>query len=160
MLLLLRDRLALVIEDTPVATNNDSDESDSDDDDSSNSDEDRPTPAVIRIASQASVLLINKYLDLMWDCDIYIIAIGELQISLSKFWTLRCNIIAFCPDRKLAWFKNKLKYNDANVKKIKAIITRTWKRYAPEKPEKAPAGQKKNKTREAALVSGISHYHL
>lgn len=77
MLLLLRDRLALVIEDTPVAASSDDEDSDSDDEASSDSEEDRPTPAVIRIASQAAVLLINKYLDLMWDCDIYIIAIGE-----------------------------------------------------------------------------------
>ena len=60
MLLLLRDRMALVIEDTPVTSEADSDDSDSEDEDVN-----RPTPAVIRIASQAAVLIINKYLDLM-----------------------------------------------------------------------------------------------
>lgn len=46
-----------------------------------------PTPAVIRIASHASVLLIDKYINLIWQCDIYIIAMGKFSItafSLSK----------------------------------------------------------------------------
>jgi hypothetical protein len=74
-MLLLRDRMASVIEDTPVTSEADSDDSDSEDEDIN-----RPTPAVIHIASQAAVLLINKYLDLMWDCDIYIVAIGQLLL--------------------------------------------------------------------------------
>jgi hypothetical protein len=78
MLLLLRSRLVLVIEDTPMASSAGCDDSDSDgqDTDSEENGLDRPTPAVICIASQAAVLLIEKYLDLLWDCDIYIIAIG------------------------------------------------------------------------------------
>ncbi|PPQ93966.1 hypothetical protein CVT25_014284 [Psilocybe cyanescens] len=34
------------------------------------------TPAVIRIAAHAAVLLIDKYMDLTWDCEIYVISIG------------------------------------------------------------------------------------
>lgn len=83
MLLLLRDRLALVIEDTPVTSEADSDDSDSEDEDIN-----CPTPAVIRIASQAAVLLINKYLDLMWDCDIYIVAIGQLFLIYNILFIL------------------------------------------------------------------------
>jgi hypothetical protein len=72
--------MVLVIEDTPVG-NGDSDDSDSDgqgtDSDSEDSDGlNRPTPSVIRIASQAAVLMIDKYLDLLWECDIYVISIG------------------------------------------------------------------------------------
>ncbi|KDR72413.1 hypothetical protein GALMADRAFT_74105, partial [Galerina marginata CBS 339.88] len=115
MLLSLRNRLAL----------------------STESNENRPTPAVIRIASQAAILLLNKYLDLMWDCDIYILA------------------IVFCPDRKLAWFKAKLKYSNENTKKVKSIILSTWTKYAPEKVDKGKAAegsQRPKKTREQKLV--------
>lgn len=70
MLLLLHDRMALVIEDTPVTSEADSDDSDSEDETINH-----PTPAVICIAA---VSLINKYLDLMWDYDIYIVEIGQL----------------------------------------------------------------------------------
>ncbi|KAF8808169.1 hypothetical protein BYT27DRAFT_7291704, partial [Phlegmacium glaucopus] len=95
MLLLLRSRLVL-------------------DTDSEENGLDRPTPAVIRIASQAAVLLIEKYLDLLWDCDIYIIA------------------IVMCPDRKTGWFKEHLKYSAAEIKRIKTIAVKTWKsKYAP-----------------------------
>jgi hypothetical protein len=73
--------MMLVIEDTPVENNSDYDDSDSDgqgaDSGSEDSDgPDHPTPAVIRIASQAAVLMIDKYLDLLWECDIYVISIG------------------------------------------------------------------------------------
>ena len=93
MLLLLRDRMALVIEDTPVTSEADSDDSDSEDEDIN-----RPTPAVIHIASQAAVLVINKYLDLMWDCDIYIVAIGQsfLIFNILLVPHLRC-FISYVP---------------------------------------------------------------
>lgn len=42
----------------------------------------RPTPSVIRIAAYASVLMVDKYLDLIWDCDIYVIAIGMIDMNL------------------------------------------------------------------------------
>ncbi|KAF8809717.1 hypothetical protein BYT27DRAFT_7222308 [Phlegmacium glaucopus] len=75
---------------------------------------DCPTPAVIHIASQAAVLLIEKYFDLLWDCDIYIIA------------------IVMCPDCKTGWFKEHLKYSAAEIKRIKTIAVKTWKsKYAP-----------------------------
>lgn len=74
MLLLLRSRMVLVIEDTPMTSGDNSDDSDSDGQDADN--DSHPTPAVIRIASQVAVLLIDKYLDLLWECDIYVISIG------------------------------------------------------------------------------------
>lgn len=58
------------------------DESQLDDDDES-SISFRETPAVIRIAAHASVLLINKYLGLLWECEIYFIAIGAVLSHLS-----------------------------------------------------------------------------
>jgi len=71
--------MMLVVEDTPVGKAN-SDDSDLDkpdaDSDSEDNDLDHPTPAVIHIASQAAVLMIDKYLDLLWECDIYVISIG------------------------------------------------------------------------------------
>ena len=81
MLLLLRSRMTLVIEDTPAENNSNSDDSDSDEQGTDLGSEgndglDRPTPAVIRITSQAAVLLIDKYLDLLWECDIYVISMG------------------------------------------------------------------------------------
>ena len=148
MLLLLHDKMALVIEDTPVTSEADSDDSDSEDEDIN-----RPTPAVIRIASQAAVLIINKYLDLMWDCDIYIMAIGQLFLIFNILLvpTLRCFFLAMCPDRKLAWFKNKLCYSNEQMWNLKSIIVRAWKKYAPEKPE-GSQHQKKDKNCKAALV--------
>ena len=86
MLLLLHDRMALVREDTPVTSEADYDDSDSEDEDIN-----CPTPAVICIASQAAVI-INKYLDLMWDCNIYIVPIGQLFLifNIPLVPTLRC----------------------------------------------------------------------
>lgn len=37
------------------------------------------TPAVIRIAAHAGVLLMDKYMNLTWDCELYVISIGELN---------------------------------------------------------------------------------
>ena len=70
MLLLLHSRMTLVIEDTPAENNSNSDDSDSDEQGTDLGSEgndglDCPTPAVIRIVSQAAVLLIDKYLDLL-----------------------------------------------------------------------------------------------
>jgi len=53
---------------------------DSDDSDDVNKEWD--TPAVIQIAAKASVFLINKYMELLWDCDLYIVVIGEFSILL------------------------------------------------------------------------------
>ena len=39
-------------------------------------DEDAELPDVVRVAAQATLLLIKKYISLMNDCELYIIAIG------------------------------------------------------------------------------------
>jgi hypothetical protein len=67
----LRDSLSAAAADTvPITTTAADDE------------QSRPTPAVVRIAAYAAVLMIDKYLDLIWDCDIYVIAIGTYTILL------------------------------------------------------------------------------
>jgi hypothetical protein len=68
----LRDSMNAVVEDKP----NTQSEDESSDDESLDSQSSRATPAVIRIAAQASIFMIDKYLDLCWECDIYVIAIG------------------------------------------------------------------------------------
>ncbi|KAF9043281.1 hypothetical protein BJ165DRAFT_1348251 [Panaeolus papilionaceus] len=68
----LRDTLEAVVKDTPP-------ESDDSDD---------ATPVVICIAARAAILVIDKYLGLIWNCDLYILA------------------LVMCPDRKLEWFQD------------------------------------------------------
>jgi hypothetical protein len=71
MLFHLQDSLKGVVWDEPQ---NEDDVSDNDSDSSTTS---CKTPAVIRIAAHAGVLLTNKYMDLTWDCEIYVISIGD-----------------------------------------------------------------------------------
>jgi len=58
------------------------DEIQSDDDSSDDSSTSGETPALIRIAAHAGVLLIDKYMDLTWDCEIYVISIGIFQFPI------------------------------------------------------------------------------
>ena len=69
MLLNLKESLIAAADDKPIAV----DDNDEEEDDASS----RPTPSVIRIAAHASVLLINKYLDTLWDCELYVISISK-----------------------------------------------------------------------------------
>ncbi|KAF8901916.1 hypothetical protein CPB84DRAFT_1679335, partial [Gymnopilus junonius] len=79
-----------------------------------NDDNTQDTPAVIRIASYAGVLLINKYMDLIWDCEIYVLA------------------IVMCPDRKMNYLKN-FKLSAAQLREIKKkVIDRFQTSYADE----------------------------
>lgn len=70
MLFYLRESLQAVVRDQVQNT---------DDDDVSDISSSGETPAVIRIAAHAGVLLINKYMDLTWDCEIYVIALGTFS---------------------------------------------------------------------------------
>jgi hypothetical protein len=81
MLYRVRDSLVAAVEDKPqnISTPDSDSESDSGDSDSPV----HETPAVIRIAAHAAVLLINKYMDLTWDCEIYVISIGMRSFLLS-----------------------------------------------------------------------------
>ncbi|KAF8974785.1 hypothetical protein BDZ97DRAFT_1646609, partial [Flammula alnicola] len=83
MLFHLHDSLAAAAADKPQME----DEEDNADDNSSSSSF-HETPAVIQIAAHAGVLLINKYMDLTWDCEIYLVSITVM-----------------CPDQKVNWFK-------------------------------------------------------
>lgn len=70
MLYHVRDSLQAAADDKPQSIE--------DDDDDSDAESCRPTPSVIRIAAHAGVLLIDKYMDLTWHCEIYIISLGVL----------------------------------------------------------------------------------
>jgi hypothetical protein len=76
MLFHLQDSLKVVVLDQPQ---NDEDIPD-DESDFSTTSASNETPAVIRIAAHAGVLLIDKYMDLTWDCEIYVISIGTFLI--------------------------------------------------------------------------------
>lgn len=72
MLFHLQESLKAVVRDQ---VQNEDDASDDD----SNFSTSGETPAVIRIAAHAGVLLIDKYMDLTWDCEIYVISMGIVQ---------------------------------------------------------------------------------
>ncbi|KAF9527495.1 hypothetical protein CPB83DRAFT_768363, partial [Crepidotus variabilis] len=86
----LRDSMDLVVNDAPP-----------------------PTPAVLRIAAKAASLLLDKYLNKIWECEIYTVA------------------IVMCPDRKLQWFKDR-GMPPSTIKEIKSTVLAVWKdKYAP-----------------------------
>lgn len=49
------------------------------DDDSDDAISFHETPAVIWIAAHAGVLLMDKYMNLTWDCELYVVSIGKLN---------------------------------------------------------------------------------
>ncbi|KAF9521710.1 hypothetical protein CPB83DRAFT_739862, partial [Crepidotus variabilis] len=86
----LRDSMDLVVNDAPP-----------------------PTPAVLHIAAKAASLLLDKYLNKIWECEIYTVA------------------IVMCPNRKLQWFKDR-GMPPSIIKEIKSIVLAVWKdKYAP-----------------------------
>ena len=127
MLYQLQASMNAVVEDTPFEDSNDDDDIQSSD---SNTSEPHPTPSVIRIAAQASLLLVDKYLDLIWHCDIYIIALGVQFIFLIYIIILNGNKV-MCPDRKLEWFRTH-QPSTTERRRIKALVVTRWKlNYAP-----------------------------
>lgn len=72
MLYDLRESMEAVVQDTPP-------EDDTDDDDEVPL---PPTPAVIRIAAHASIILIDKYINLMKESKLYLFVIGTFVIFL------------------------------------------------------------------------------
>lgn len=75
----LRESLELVVIDKPAGADSSDEESDSDSDESDDSAQLRETPAVLRIAAKASMMLLDKYLNLIWECDIYVFAISSFS---------------------------------------------------------------------------------
>ena len=73
MLFDLQESLQAVVLDR---VQNEDDASDND----SNLSTSAKTPAVIWIAAHAGVLLIDKYMDLTWNCEIYVISMGAFSI--------------------------------------------------------------------------------
>ena len=86
----LRDTLEAVVKDTPPESDDsdgvsDTSTADSDDSNANNASESSfsqtdATPVVIRIAARAAILVIDKYLGLIWNCDLYILALGIFYI--------------------------------------------------------------------------------
>ncbi|KAF8799449.1 hypothetical protein BYT27DRAFT_7029566, partial [Phlegmacium glaucopus] len=80
--------------------------------------------------------LINKYMDLTWDCEIYVIA------------------LVMCPDQKLQWLKDRV--SSEWLKEIKKLVVNRWsKSYASAQsqiPEKSKWA--------APTSSGSSKYPL
>ena len=70
----LRRNMDAVVKDTPSGQN---DEDDEDDEDASPL---PPTPAVIRIAAYASIILIDKYIDLMKESKLYLFVMSNVPI--------------------------------------------------------------------------------
>ena len=80
MLYDLRRDMDAVVRDTPPERD------DNDDDDPL-----PPTPAVIRIAARASIILIDKYIDLMKESNLYLFVMGNVAYFLAwlvaESWT-------------------------------------------------------------------------
>lgn len=58
-----------------------------------------------------------------------------------------------CPDRKIGWFKEHLKYPATQIKKIKTLIVKTWKsKYAPQDQPESSQVQKKDNSHKGRLV--------
>lgn len=75
----LRDSMDLVVNDAPVELSDDDSDSDNTESDDSDMPE-PPTPAVLRIAAKAASLLLDKYLNKIWECEIYTVAIGMILL--------------------------------------------------------------------------------
>ncbi|KAF9524138.1 hypothetical protein CPB83DRAFT_727737, partial [Crepidotus variabilis] len=72
---------------------------------------------IVKIACQASILLVDKYSTFADNCDIYLIA------------------IAMCPDRKLKWFKDHGR-TPRQIKEIEKLIIEKWTEvYSPDEDE-------------------------
>jgi hypothetical protein len=84
------------------------------------------TPPIIRVAAQAALLVHNKYLSLLEDCEVYATAIG---MSLRVF--LICGIIpdpyllVMSPDKKLDWFRRR-SYTEAEILRIRHLVVTRW----------------------------------
>jgi hypothetical protein len=72
MLFDLRRDMDAVVKDTPPGRDDEDDENDEDDIPLP------PTPAVIRIAAYASIVLIDKYIDLMKESKLYLFVMSNV----------------------------------------------------------------------------------
>ncbi|KAF5346708.1 hypothetical protein D9756_010341 [Leucocoprinus leucothites] len=70
---------------------------------------DDPAHDITHIATQAAILVIDKYTIFTEDCEIYYIS------------------IVMYPDHKLQWFKSALGFMTQHVKKIKDMVVEHWK---------------------------------
>lgn len=66
--------------------------------------------------------------------------------------------IVMCPDRKLAWFKDTLKFAATEIRRLKGIVIKAWKsRYLKEDELSASSQlEKKDRTRQGKLVCNFN----
>ena len=120
MLYDLRWDMDAVVKDTPPERGDD------DDDDPL-----PPTPAVILIAVCASIILIDKYIDLMKESKLYLFVMGNVAtfLRLACSWPLN---LVMCPDQKLDWFKNN-GFTKDEIRYLKADVIAHWvQKYSPD----------------------------
>ncbi|KAF8801762.1 hypothetical protein BYT27DRAFT_7114197, partial [Phlegmacium glaucopus] len=87
--------------------------------------------------------LINKYMDLTWDCEIYVIA------------------LVMCPDRKLQWLKDRV--SSERLKEIKKLVVNRWSKSYASAQSQIPVIKKTTKEKSkwaAPTSSGSSKYPL
>lgn len=60
---------------------------------------------IVRVASQAALMMVDKYSLFTTDCDIYQFAIGMSVLFYLLNDKSNMYISVLCPDRKLKWFK-------------------------------------------------------
>ncbi len=82
---------------------------------------------VVRVACQAGLLLIDKYSTFAQDCDIYLIAIGEILLLYIQYQLLKSSSYdtVMCPDRKLKWFKDHGR-TARQIKDIEKMVVAKW----------------------------------
>jgi hypothetical protein len=90
----------------------------------------RPNPDVIRVAAHAAILVYEKYIPKLHECEIYAISIGTALYPLS-YRCITDITTAMSPDKKLAWFSNH-GYTELEVLNIRDMVKYRWATdYAP-----------------------------
>jgi hypothetical protein len=84
-------------------------------------------PNVIRIASQAALMVIGKYYALTDNNEVYCIAMGEFSLKYIKIRCLTFKYVAvMCPNRKLVWFENNLDWRADDVTEVGRVVQARW----------------------------------
>ena len=84
-------------------------------------------PSPFQIAAQATLLLVEKYLDLMLNTELYVIATGVYFYFYYKKIQYDNTLLfqVMSPSRKLKFFKD-WKFDAADIRKFKAIVKNRW----------------------------------
>jgi hypothetical protein len=99
----------------------------------------RPNPDVIRVAAHAAILVYEKYVPKLHECEIYAISIGLLLCFSPYSVDVTHDFSVMSPDKKLAWF-NHHGYTESEVLDIRDTVRNRWtKDYSPGVQVSAPA---------------------